>query len=100
MIRSLLLVLNVALLLTVATSVDAEFYYSSNHEIPIGVDSTRVLVKFVSPLQPHGTSWAGQVGRIDEYLEDNHAIDGFEVLPSLLYRLLLVPGFARYSVQH
>ena len=56
----------------------AQYYYSDNREISLGVDSMKVLVKFTNPLQQHASEWAEEISRIDQWQEDSHVINGFE----------------------
>ena len=44
------------LILTPSES-EAQYYYSDNREISLGIDSTKVLVKFTNPLQQHASEW-------------------------------------------
>ena len=55
----------------------AQYYYSDNREIPLGVDSTKVLVKLANLDGQDASDWAGGIGRIDQLQEDHHIIDGF-----------------------
>ena len=66
------------ILIIASSTSNAQHYYSDNRQISIGVDSTKVLVKFTSLLEAHSEEWAGLIGRINQYEDDSHVINGFE----------------------
>jgi len=66
------------LAITVASIAQAQHYYSGGKAIPLTVDSSYVTVRFaeVVPL-PESQVLLGEIGRIVQVVDDDHAIDDF-----------------------
>ncbi len=75
---STVVVVVIAATLGVPAVSHGQFYYSDGREIPLLVDSNRVLVKFDIgfPVAQVGM-WAEEIDGIDQLLVDNNVMDGF-----------------------
>ena len=68
----------VMLVFALCSSVFGQFWYSDGGATPLGVDSTKVLIKFEPGLGTDGQDQLlSEIGRIVDIIEDDNVIDGF-----------------------
>ena len=75
------MILIVMIILTCFMTSQAQYYYSDNRQIPLMIDSSKVIVKFADQITlDSAASFINQYERIDGWLFDEPVMEGFDVL--------------------
>jgi len=72
------ILLTAAAIVVMAASASGQLYYGTDGPIPLKIDSSKVAVKFDASITPFAREQLiASIDRIDQELDDDHMIDGF-----------------------